>query len=642
MTVLLLKRLMEVIIMHLVLLSLTVGLATAQECRLQFSCAAPSASEAPFSDTEENPSAPTAYSPTVEPTAEGTAAGSALSSADGSEYWSAFPSGNPYNSFTEDVCSHLLTDFLKNDALNLEKHAEILSNLPPEYCVESYQAEYSHCFWCSPEAVTDENYCTVYDRNPCEVPLEERTKLPYADSGVGDVIPICYGYLISHIDNDARPASIENCELADEAWATCNFCSPDIPYLGADTQTKKAVLAWLPRVSAVLSMLGASYILWDVCHASKRTVYHGLLFFMAVFDFCTAGAWAFTTAPIPTIDLYTDYVYGVAGNDAFCKAQAFFIQLGVASVFYNAALATYYWLVIVRGWTEHRLQKPWPLALLHGPPLIIGLALAFGGLAKYDFVEYGCHLYYASSEDKGQYLSVTLLFLAPIGASIVYITFALAAVYWKVRRLSRKTLHWSLRASQRTAVSVRQAARQSARENSNSTMTLERRVFWQCVSFAMAFYITWPLIFLNYAMGLDFELDSYAYTLIVATLAPLQGFNNWLVYVRPRWASYMENRKKQRIKAQKQSEARASSSQDSDTMVSKMETPASLSHSTAYAWNASMEPSVMIAADEANVRAPPENSDGDDRSHTEDGLFDEIDCHSHQDAGAFQTEQISC
>ena len=482
---------------------------------------------------------------------------------------SAYGTSNPFDSFTEDVCSNLLTEFLQDDALNLENHADLLAKLPPEDCIESVQWAYSKCYWCSPEASSNPQYCTTYDQKPCDVPLDERkTKTKFLNEYYTTTDPLCLGFYDRHVKGP-RPASMINCDLVDDAWAICDFCGDDVPYLGADTQVKQALLAWLPRIPACLSMLGASYMIRDVVK-SKRTVYHGLMFAMAVFDFCTAAAWLFTTAPSPTEDDYLDFVYGKMGNETTCKVQAFFIQLGVTSVFYNAALCTYYWLVIVKGWTERRLQKRRILLLLHGPPLLVGFALAFGGLPVYTASEYACHLWYITPSDgKLRRVRVYLLFIAPVAASILYITIVLGLVYWKVSRQSRQSRRWIFGAS--------------------GTAALQRRVFRQCIAYALAFYITWPLGALNYAFSFDMIVDRYGYTLFVSCLKPLQGFTNFLVYVRPRWDIYIERKRRNRIKAEQTNSASFSIRATNCT-----EGPSS---ANLAAWSCSMEPSVKIAAD---------------------------------------------
>jgi hypothetical protein len=41
-------------------------------------------------------------------------------------------------------------------------------------------------------------------------------------------------------------------------------------YLGADTETKRAFLAWIPRVSGSASLLGSLFIIWDVLRDKKK------------------------------------------------------------------------------------------------------------------------------------------------------------------------------------------------------------------------------------------------------------------------------------------------------------------------------------------------------------------------------------
>ena len=536
-----------------IIFCLRLGLLVAQDCQITFLCNG--SGDEPDTSNATVFADPSTTTATLAPTEAGTVVGSIA----GTEFW------NPFDSSTEDVCLYLLTEYLRDEALNVEKHATLLAKLPAEKCIASVQSAYSECYWCAAEATRNHEYCTTYKRKPCDVSLEERKNLTYY--GTGDDT-LCWGFVYRHA-NGQPPASILNCDLVDEAWAHCNFCAADEPYLQADTRIKQALLAWLPRIPAFLSMLGASYIFRDVIK-SKWTVYHGLLFAMAIFDFCTAAAWIFTTAPIPTVDEYEDYVYGIMGNEATCKAQAFFIQLGVTSVFYNAALCSYYWLVIVRGWTERRLQKRRILLLLHGPPLLVGFALAFGGLPVYSWVQYACHLWYILPWDGKQVrVRVYLLFIAPVAASILYITIVLGLIYWKVSRQSRQSRRWRL------GVGV--------------SATLEGKVFWQCISYALAFYITWPLVALNYAFSLDEVVDRYGYTLFVALLTPLQGLANFLVYIRPRWDRYIESKKRNRIETE---QTHSTSPPIGATHSTERPSAANL-----QTWTSSMEPSVKMAED---------------------------------------------
>ena len=65
---------------------------------------------------------------------------------------------------------------------------------------------------------------------------------------------------------------------------------------------------------------------------------------------------------------------------------------------------------------------------------------------------------------------------------------------------------------------------------------IEQMVFWQALFYTVSFYITWPIVLCVYVTGWDFEKKNFGFSVVVALVAPLQGFNNFLVYARPRIA----------------------------------------------------------------------------------------------------------
>jgi hypothetical protein len=124
--------------------------------------------------------------------------------------------------------------------------------------------------------------------------------------------------------------------------------------LGANSPAKRAALAWVPRVSGTLSLLGSLYIIVDCARIKTKRikVLPQLLIMMSVFDVFGSVAYVFSTLPIPAYDpngnnegilsgpadnlvipIYinsastsTDVVingpiYGAHGNDATCTAQ---------------------------------------------------------------------------------------------------------------------------------------------------------------------------------------------------------------------------------------------------------------------------------------------------------------------------------
>jgi hypothetical protein len=93
----------------------------------------------------------------------------------------------------------------------------------------------------------------------------------------------------------------------------------------------------------------------------RNSAYYRLMLAMSISDFIVSIAWFCTTWPIPS-DANSpanssDKVYGNSGTMQTCTAQAFFIQLGIITPFYNALLACYYYLTICREWKEEEFKR---------------------------------------------------------------------------------------------------------------------------------------------------------------------------------------------------------------------------------------------------------------------------------------------
>ena len=98
-----------------------------------------------------------------------------------------------------------------------------------------------------------------------------------------------------------------------------------------------------------------------------------LLATLSVFDLFGSMAYTLTSLPTPA----SDYIYGAKGNDAFCSAQGFFIQIGAIASYMNESLAVYYLLQIKYGWNERRFTNL--RAYFFVIPIVVGLIFAFAG-----------------------------------------------------------------------------------------------------------------------------------------------------------------------------------------------------------------------------------------------------------------------
>jgi hypothetical protein len=120
---------------------------------------------------------------------------------------------------------------------------------------------------------------------------------------------------------------------------------------------------------------GSCFIIYDTTKTReiRRKVVNQLMLVLSIFDMIGSCAYAFTTLPLPA----EDYVYGSHGNDATCKVQGFFIQVGTISAYVNVSLAVYYLLVVKMGTSERELKKK--LIWLVSCPIVVGMTFAFAG-----------------------------------------------------------------------------------------------------------------------------------------------------------------------------------------------------------------------------------------------------------------------
>jgi hypothetical protein len=107
----------------------------------------------------------------------------------------------------------------------------------------------------------------------------------------------------------------------------------------------------------------------------------------SIFDAMGSFAMSFTTSPTQQ----EDYIYGSNGNNATCKAQGFFIQMGTIACLLGVSLALYYNLAIKQGWNMARMNRNRVIYYLLVPPIVIGLAFACAGILFYDNVLVWCN-----------------------------------------------------------------------------------------------------------------------------------------------------------------------------------------------------------------------------------------------------------
>ena len=101
---------------------------------------------------------------------------------------------------------------------------------------------------------------------------------------------------------------------------------PDSPLY---TRPEGIAIAWIPRFSATLSIIGSAMIVMMILRGGKAKLerMHNRLFLpMSSIDILNSIALGASTAPFPRE--LKDVFYGAVGNKATCVVQGFFTAFG--------------------------------------------------------------------------------------------------------------------------------------------------------------------------------------------------------------------------------------------------------------------------------------------------------------------------
>lgn len=105
-------------------------------------------------------------------------------------------------------------------------------------------------------------------------------------------------------------------------------------------------MAILPMISGPLSILGSSLVLYNILRDRKKKLnktYHRIHLGFSSFDIISSFAYTLSTLPSPRNNQGS---WGAIGNSNTCTVQGFFIQSGFCVVYYNSMLLFYYFIII--------------------------------------------------------------------------------------------------------------------------------------------------------------------------------------------------------------------------------------------------------------------------------------------------------
>ena len=307
--------------------------------------------------------------------------------------------------------------------------------------------------------------------------------------------------------------------------------------------------AVVPRVAAAFSLLGSSFIVYEVLSDAKkrRRVYHRIMCGMSCFDIIGSICYFLGRWPMPPDGLAGFGLSGGVGTDATCTAQAFFGQAVVGTVTYNAVLAVQYYLIVNRSLSETTIAKKYE-KILHSIPFAMWITtgiigLAFDSLNPAFFncwiapVPINCAAAGEISDgrppcERGYYAPVLqwAIFYGPIWALIIIVTIIMASVYASVRKLEKNNSKYVYAGSQTSANSSNKKGQSSAKKS--------RMVAKQGLWYLLPFYATWVFPVATEITEMITAKYFDQMVILVAFFLPFQGALNFVIYMRPRFIKY--------------------------------------------------------------------------------------------------------
>mmetsp|Transcript_16926 Transcript_16926/g.25055 ORF Transcript_16926/g.25055 Transcript_16926/m.25055 type:complete len:471 (+) Transcript_16926:54-1466(+) len=331
----------------------------------------------------------------------------------------------------------------------------------------------------------------------------------------------------------------------------------------------------ITHITAALSIFGSAWILFEIMFDRKKREmsYYRLLFGLSFFDLLSSF-WYFIGGWAQPFDLKSK-VDGF-GTVATCNMSGYFIYLGSLAIpSYNAALCMYLYLTICHGWQEQRMKKDFEryVHMLIGPiAFIIALLPVF--LELYHPWYFYCFVTTTAGAVKNWDTHFVpseifkLLYYAGVIICSAIIATTMVSVITHAKRTIQKSERHTFRSqhdqsdsnksfSLRSMILCRTRTSRIVQEATTRRVSVSRRerrrksklalVIQTAVLYAIPFFLTWllPALYFMFVHCFVYHKASamvvtrnpttaLIMNIYLSIFVPLQGFFNWLIFMRPR------------------------------------------------------------------------------------------------------------
>ena len=299
------------------------------------------------------------------------------------------------------------------------------------------------------------------------------------------------------------------------------------------TAQQELALDIIQRVTAMMSILGSSFIMYEVLKNPKKRgmAYHLQMLALSIADVLFSTARFIEDWPAP--------------DSGWCTARGFLLLFAFApEAMLNAGVCLYYLFFVYFAWSEEKILRHQRVFIIF--PIIWGLISAILPLAQgminpsrgdgkcmLKKTPAGCKGSECTPDEYYYYLYRFVLIDIPVWVSFGVAFISMCCVYYKVSKDERE------QGGQAPAGWLWFAQDEEGQDTSRTIRSrrIARQSFWYLLNFFLT-YVGHTAA--RIVVAFDGSVP-YGQRVFVAIFLPWQGFWNAIIYIRPR---YMRNREK--------------------------------------------------------------------------------------------------
>lgn len=344
------------------------------------------------------------------------------------------------------------------------------------------------------------------------------------------------------------------------------------------SRSQQVAYAVVPKFSGAISVTFSTLILFSVLRSQgkRRGCYHRLLAAASMVDILHSSSLSLSTWPVPR----DSGVLWAVGTTHTCTAQGMFLQFGLTSVLYHAALSLYYVCIIRFNWKDAQIKRIEPF--LSGVPFTIGAGTALAGLPLklYNNSNLWCWIaplpstcrradcVRGANADFYRYA----FFYGPLWLMMILVMTNLVVIFTHVRKIEQaaNSHRFSSHAIKSSLAGIQEESREEEKEETNNiqdtfqspqdgtagktppkircqgrtsrsirapSSARSRKVANQCLFYAAAFIVNWLPVSILRSFQAAGRPVPYWLVILTAIFSPLQGCSNALVYLYPNYVS---------------------------------------------------------------------------------------------------------